>query len=159
MKRLIMVIFISSFMMSNFALAAFTECTLDYKIKSYAVLAEFGRGKAKVHCKDVTGQEYSTNLRARMVGLGVKAGVCKAKGHVKAVGVGFSLEEFLSVMGKGEVGMILGKKGGGTVDVGASINPTLDMRIVAGGTEYSGNCIGIGSIQGLVFNKRHTNDN
>ena len=154
MKKLILAMSIGSLSFAHLAQAAFTSCKLDYKITSYAFLAEYGTGKAKVTCKDALGHEYEKDLKVRMGGLGAKAGICKARGHVEAIGLGFSFNEFVSAMGKVEVGMILGNKVGGTIDLGSAINPTLDLRVSAGGTKYSGKCVGIGSIQGLFFNER-----
>ena len=133
--------------------AALVHCSMDYNVKSVAIVAEFGKGDAIVTCEDVTGQSYTRYLDVHMAGLGAKLGVCKAEGSVEAAGIGFSFEEFLSVMGKAEVGLMLGDAVGGTIDVGASINPTLDMKLTVGATRYSGWCVGLGSIQGLFFSK------
>ncbi|NRA44470.1 MAG: hypothetical protein HRU09_05890 [Oligoflexales bacterium] len=133
--------------------AALTHCSMDYKVKSVAIFAEFGSGDATVTCQDVVGQSYTQNLDVTMAGLGAKLGVCKAEGNIEAAGVGFSFEEFIKIMGRAEIGLLLGDKFGGTVDVGASINPTLDMQVTVGKTSYSGWCLGLGSIQGLFFKK------
>lgn len=133
--------------------AALVRCSMDYNVKSVAIFAEFGSGDATVTCEDVVGQSYTQNLDVKMAGLGAKLGVCEAEGSVEAAGVGFSFEEFLSVMGRAEVGLMIGDKVGGTIDVGASINPTLDLKLTVGKTKYSGWCLGLGSIQGLFFSK------
>ena len=131
---------------------------MDYNIKSHSFIAEYGKGTANVVCKDALGHETETNHKVRMGGLGVKFGVCKAEGHIEAVGLGFTLDEFLSVMGRTEVGVILGELNGGTLDLGASVNSNLNFNLTAGGTKYSGACIGLGSIQGLFFEQDQGDD-
>ena len=138
---------------AGYSQAALVHCSMDYKVKSVAIFAEFGSGDATVTCEDVVGQSYTQNLDVTMAGLGAKLGVCKAEGNIEAAGVGFSFEEFVSVMGRAEVGLMIGDKVGGSIDVGASINPTLDMKLTVGKTSYSGWCLGLGSIQGLFFKK------
>ena len=154
MKRILTTITFALFLLSNVAQATFTHCELDYKLKSIALVTEVGKGKATVTCKDALGHEYTKDLKVKMAGLGIKLGVCKAQGHVEAFGLGFSLDEFLSVMGKAEVGLILGNTFSQTIEVGESINPTLEMRLTVGATQYSGNCAGVGSLQGLIFHEK-----
>ncbi len=136
--------------MASTSVPLFHKCVMSYDITSVAFFAQAGGGNAKVTCTDNVGVQ-TFNYRAAMLGLGVTFGVCRIKGEVSAAGVGFSVADFIRVMGQADVGVLVGDRLNKQVGVGAMVSPLLNGSVVVGSTESSGPCVGLGSLKGFTF--------
>jgi hypothetical protein len=129
----------------------FNRCEISYSVANVALGAQIGLGgTGYVSCWDGTGNGISRPVDVQMIGAGLKIGVCQASGRISAVGVGFTLNELLSAVGKVEVGsMLLAKT---TVGVGGKATPLgINAQITASGTHYTGFCAGIADAQALII--------
>ena len=126
---------------------ALVRCDIDYTIDSAALVGELGGGSGTVKCWDKARNMYATPIGVAMAGGGVKVGFCEAKGHIRAVGVGFTIAEILDGIGQVEVGsMFLAKKSAaGGVRIGLGLN----IEVVGNRIKYSGPCFGLASAQYL----------
>jgi hypothetical protein len=128
--------------------ALFTRCEMNYETRSGALVFEVGGGQGRVTCWDAIGDRYVTPVSLVVGGAGVKAGYCITSGRISALGVGFTLSEFLSGLGQIELGsmMIAGR----TVGAGVRINLAANISGTVSDLRYRGPCFGIGSLQGLI---------
>ena len=142
MKKLIgaVILLVNFYTMDAHAL--FTDCQIDYTIKTTEFLIIGGGGGSGVaRCKDLVGNSFDIPIHVHALGT-LKVGSCEAHGHVAAVGVGFAFDEILGAQLKFDVGPMVNH--GGSVGIGVSVNPIGSNVSVTGEVNsYKGACFGL----------------
>ena len=156
MKQMFTALLFGLCLLATQSKASFVNCNFNYEVTSAAVLGEFGTGTGTLVCQDVLGQEQDIDVRIYLAGAGLKLGYCKAQGSIQAYGVGFTFETFASALAHAEAGVIFGEKGN-TYQLGGHFNPNINLSVTRGETHYSGWCVGLGSVQGMLITRKNAN--
>lgn len=146
-KWLALVAFMASYSFSAHAL--FVACELDFQTTTVNLGLGVGGGKGSVVCWDVTGQAHMTYLDVNLQVSAGNIGICQTGARIKAVGVGFALNDLLSGLGQVKLGPVFGQ--GQQIGAGVRIAPlgiNADVTIVDSYTV--GPCASIGSADGLI---------
>jgi hypothetical protein len=144
LKKMIAVLGLVASVYSLNANAQFVRCDIDTTVSSLDFFVELGAGQGVATCQDVNGNQFTAPLTVALnVGLGLQIGACQVAAHYTAVGLGFALDDVLSVAAQIEI-----TPAGQGAAVGLDLSPFGINATLTASTVNVYNCAKLASVKG-----------